>query len=76
MIVLALLEIPERAAADAIIDAADAGVLVRARLRAAAQRILEQQPGAVRVRWAVLARQDHKEQARVRARERETIPSP
>lgn len=74
MIVLALLEISERTAADAIIDAAEAGVPVRARLRVAAQRIIERQPGTVRVRWTALARQDHEGQTRVHARER--VPSP
>ncbi len=57
MVILALLEIPEPTAADAIIEAAGNGVPVRRRLRYAAQRIIAANGGAVIVRFAVLARQ-------------------
>jgi hypothetical protein len=64
VIVLALLEIPEDAAADAICQAASHQVAVRQRLRYATQWIVATQPAAVQVRWVTLARQDRQEQAR------------
>lgn len=56
MVILALLEIPEPHAADAIIETVCGGIPVRQRLRRATQRIIATRRAAVTVRFAVLAR--------------------
>lgn len=71
MVILALLEIPERDTADAIIEAAAEGVPVRRRLRYAAQRVIAANGGAVIVRFAALARQDRTEMERHMGRQRQ-----
>ena len=69
MVILALLEIAERDAADVIIETVCAGIPVRQRLRRATQRIIATRGDAVAVRFAVLARRDRDEMER-RMRER------